>query len=422
MLSLAFIGAACGDPGPVAAPVESSLPPPTSHLTTTTTTTTSTTPPDMTSESFREEWFIETNTGAITALGEHTPEAHRWLEIFGTDPDDWSREVISIGDEAWNRYAGDEWQEIGQDGIVTDLLNGHPFELSEVLADFTPTGTDTYAGRQVTTYSAVGPGFAKYSGIDPATIVETNIAVSVFGDETFATYELYYERDTGEWANLTYRTYDFGAPIVIERPQVVPVVVTCRDRGRQLIDEIGAYRSRYDLLHPGAAFSSIEELRSLDPWAWQLTVRFAGNDEAHVDTLWVDGGAQYWREPGQDWQPDIDQIHQSMVYRPFVDDVWIPDLVERFTPVGQAEVAGRIVDVYELGLEEIQLLNNGLVHNTDTLEATFWIEPCWAPQLIKLELTATGRGYAEGEFHIVYELFDLGTTDTIDIPAEALEG
>jgi len=50
-----------------------------------------------------------------------------------------------------------------------------------------------------------------------------------------------------------------------------------------------------------------------------------------------------------------------------------------------------------------------------------WIEQCAHPQLIKLEVIAEGLGYAEGEFHVVYELFDFGTTDTIDIPAEALE-
>ena len=46
----------------------------------------------------------------------------------------------------------------------------------------------------------------------------------------------------------------------------------------------------------------------------------------------------------------------------------------------------------------------------------------FSPELIGLEVIATGSRYAEGEFHVVYELFDLGTTDVIDIPAEARGG
>ncbi|MCP3976264.1 MAG: hypothetical protein GY720_17410 [bacterium] len=198
------------------------------------------------------------------------------------------------------------------------------------------------------------------------------------------------------------------------------IIETCRDFGNQLIDEVGAYRSRYDFLHAGAAIASIEQLRTLDPWAWLTTVGFP--NDVTIDTLWVDGGFQYWRPEGEDWQPDDNLLYKPLTYRAFVDDLRVAAVVDRFTPVGHAEVAGRMVDVYELDLGDMQSLSESLTRDTDTLQATVWIEPCWAPELIKLEVIATGSRYAEGEFHAVYELFGLGTTDTIDIPAEALGG
>ncbi len=418
LLTLSLVAVACGELGPNA-----SEPPTTSTSTTTSTDpTTTTTPPDEPSaEAFREEWLIETTRGQIIALGEHTATADRWVEVFGSDPEDWSRQVIAIGDEAWNRYFGEDWEHVGtDDAVVSDLLNGHPFEVSDVVAHFEPGDPDSYEGREVATYSATGSLLSAFTGFDPDRIAEATATVSIFTDDSFATYELSYELDDGDWARLTYRAYDFGAPITIERPEVPIIIETCHDRGNHLIDELGAYRSRYDLLHAGAAIASIEELRLLDPWAWQLTVTFVGGDV--VDTLWVDGGFQYWRSPGEEWQPDNELLYDLLTYRAFVDDLSVPDVVEQFTPVRQAEVTGRMVDVYELSLDDIALLNDNLTRNTDMLQATLWIEPCWAPALLKLEVIATGSGYAEGEFHVVYELFDLGTTDTIDIPTEALDG
>lgn len=428
LLTLALVAVACGEPGvsasesdPTAAPTSTTTAPSTTTTSTPVTLPSTTLPPETPSdEPYREEWLIETTGGEITALGEHTAEAHRWVETYGPEPERWSREVISIGSEAWNRYRGNEWELVdADDGIVSDLLNGHPFEVNDVLANFDAGEPDSYEGRDVTTYSATGPVVADFSGVDPDRITKATATVSIFAGDSFATYELYYERDDGDWARLTYRTYDFGAPITIERPEVVPVIETCRDRGNHLIDEIGAYRSRYDLLHDGAAIASIEELRTLDPWAWQTTIRFT--DGTTIDTLWVDGGFQYWRAPGEDWQQDDDLLNQSLTYRAFVEDLRVRDVVEQFAPIRQAEVAGRAVDIYELDIEDMHSLNDSLTRDTDALEATLWIEPCWSPALVKLEVIATGSGYAEGEFHVVYELFDLGTTDVIDIPAEALD-
>lgn len=428
LLALSLVAVACGDPGPsasestttVASTTTTTLP--TTTTTTTSTTATTTAPPDdPEEEAFREEWLIETKGGQIIALGEHTGAAHRWVEIYGTDPEDWSRQVIAIGDEAWNRYFGEDWEPVGaNDAIVSDLLNGHPFEVSDVVDDFEPGESDSYESRDVATYSANGPLLSAFSGVDAEELAEATATASIFANDSFATYELYYELKDGDWARLTYRTYDFGAPITIERPEVAVIIETCRDFGNQLIDEVGAYRSRYDLLHAGAAIASIEELRTLDPWAWQTTVRFI--DGTAIDTLWVDGGFQYWRPPGEDWQLDDDLLYQSLTYRAFVEDLRVSDVVEQFEFSGDVELAGRTVNIYELDLDDMQSLNDSLTRDTDTLQATLWIEPCWAPELIKLEVIATGAGYAEGEFHVVYELFELGTTDTIDIPAEALDG
>lgn len=424
VLLLALLAVSCGDADPAAS--DATTAPPTTAATTTTSSTTTTVttteaPESPAAGTFREEWRIETNRGEIIVLGEHTPDADRWVESYGSQPGAITREVITAGDEAWSRYAGVEWEAIDQNGIVNDLLNGHPFEVAEVVADFELVGTDVYEDRDVMVYSAVGPIAAGYSGIDASTIVDASAEVSIYPDDTFATYTLSFERNDGEWVRLTYRTFDFGAAITIDRPEVIVAAPSCRDRGKQLIDEVGSYRSRYDLLHPGAAFSSIEQLRLLDPWAWQTTVNFVTPGTAPIVTLWVDGGYQYWRNAAGEWVADTTGEYQTIDYRPFVDDLWLPTVVETFSPVGQAEVAGRMVDVYELGLEDIRLVNEGLADNTDTLSATMWIEPCSSPALIKMEVKATGRGYAEGEYHVIYEIFDIGTSDTIDIPPEALE-
>ncbi len=187
------------------------------------------------------------------------------------------------------------------------------------------------------------------------------------------------------------------------------------------IATLGSYRSRYEHLHDSAAISSIEELHRLDADPRQWTVRFREPEDAAIDTLWVQGGSAYWREAGGGWQEDVDGILGSLTYRPFVDDLWLPDLVDEFDPIAETEVAGRSVEVYELGLDAIASLDPGLTRDTDTLSATFWVEPCWTPELIALEVSATGRGYVDGEFHVRYELLEFGTSDTIDIPPEALE-
>lgn len=428
LVALTLLVVACGDPGTesVGAPIGDPTPPPTTATTTTTTsteapTTTTTAAPITDPENYREEWVIETARGLITTIEEHTAAADRILEIFGsTDPAEYFREVIVSGDQAWNRYFGHDW-EIIEPSALGDLLNQHPFTSQEVVTDFAAVGPNSHEGRDTTTFSASGPVVADYSGIDPSTVVTATAEVSLYANDTFATYELYFERDDGEFARLTYRTYDYGAPIVIELPVVVAAGPSCRDRGKQLIDEVGAYRSRYQL-HHNALVESIDELRTEDPWAWQRTVYIRDQDLAHIDTLWVDGGYEYWRPPGEDWQPDIEFRGRSWNHRDFVDDLWVPDVVEQFEPIEQAEVAERQVDVYSLDLEDMRQLNDALVPNTASLEATLWIEPCSLPELVKLELIATGSGYADGEFHVTYELYDIGTTDTIDIPPDALEG
>jgi hypothetical protein len=377
--------------------------------------TTTTAPPDT----YREEWVISTERGRIVVIGEHTSDAARWVEAYGTEPGELFHEVVVIGDEAWERFAGDNWKPTDLAAAQQDLLNDHPFEVSDILAEFALVGPGRHERRPVTRYRAQGVVAAAFTGIDPATVTQATVDAAITAYGMFARYALSYVVEGGDRIGLTYRIYDVGAPITIARPELSEPVATCRGAFNQLIDEVGSYRSRYDLLHPGAVYSSIEELRLAEPWAWQTTVRFAADATAFVDTLWI-GGLKYWRMPGEEWQADLDGHYQAVAYRPFVDDLWLPDVVEQFTPVAQAEVAGRTVDVYELGLEDMRLLNDGLVRDTDTLGATLWIEPCSHPELIKLEVVATGRGYVEGEFHVVYELYDLGTTDTIDIPPEAL--
>jgi hypothetical protein len=351
-------------------------------------------------------------------MGEHRPGASRWTQVYGPEPGPAAIETVVIGDEMWER-SGDEWTAVA-DPAAGDVPFSHPFGVELVTTTFEYFGTGAHEGYPVEIYRAEGPGVIADLELNPEVYERGTVTAAVLANGTFATYEVVIYQNDEEWARLTYRIFDIGGEVTISRPEVIPAIVSCRDPSTQLIEEVGAYRSRYDLLHTGAAFSSIEELRLEEPWAWQQTVRFRDSD-SFVETLWVNGGFQYWREPDGEWQEDLDGSYQAMTYRPFVDDLWLPDLVAAFAPIATDSVNERIVDVYELDLDDIRRLNDGLVRNTDSLAATFWIEPCSRPALVKLEVRATGRGYADGEFHVVYEVYDFGTPDVIDIPPAALE-
>ncbi len=423
-LAVLVVIAACGDPGSSRTTVERVTTLSTSATTVapaapeppTTQASTTTTAVPTRIDTYRDEYVLATSRGEVILTGEHTADADRWIQRYGPDDDGLVIETVAVGDEQWERFDDEPWTVI--DDPAADLFD-HPLVVEDVLATFTAIGPDEHEGLPVEVYRLEGQAVADYAG--PGLEFENgSITVAVFAGESFASYEIVINQDSDQWIRATYRIFDVGATLTIERPEVPLEVTSCRDPFAQFIEEVGSYRSRYDLLHSGSAFSSIEELRLLEPWAWQQTVRFRGTD-AFIDTLWVNGGFQYWREPGGDWQEDSDGSYQSLTYRPFVDDLWIPDLVKMFDPVASDTINGRDVDVYELGLDDIRRLNDGLVNRTDTLAATFWIEPCSSPELLKLEVLATGDGYADGEFHIVYEVFDLGTTDSIDIPPAALD-
>jgi len=93
LLMLALVAAACGEPAPVAAPSTTFNAAPATPITSTTTAApsatstteaTTTLPPEGSrSDTYREEWLVETNRGEITAQGEHAGDAHRRMEQGG---------------------------------------------------------------------------------------------------------------------------------------------------------------------------------------------------------------------------------------------------------------------------------------------------------------------------------------------------